>query len=412
MPPPKTLPADFFDKQGASSPQTLPAQFFDQQGGDTPEAIRSRAQTPEELELIMNRIHSQEGPGFRDYLNTLLRELGAIGSIPGGMYHSFSDPDTTEEASRKRKISMAGGNVPDNAISRGLDRMAVQPVVTAADFYRKLLTGKMPDMNILGAQVLDVAPEAIGGAAGSVLLGKAMSSAGNVLGKGKVPMNPESAMTLIRKGVLPKDPEFMSNLSKNLDVLKKAPKVESKAQLADYLNKSGTEYREMYEKLLKPHENTVAGTQARAIKGYKGENLGGEGERVTLRQLDNRLNVINNTIRDAKAGVGGQPLSTEGIAPLKAEAHAIRSTLYSELKKLTGVDPAPIHAKMGQLNELSRQVRESEIARFNQIHRPIDAPTTTKAGVVGRVAGSAQRKVFGDPQDVAIKKALQGLRGQ
>jgi hypothetical protein len=221
-------------------------------------------------------------------------------------------------------------------------------------------------------------------------------------------MTAAEAMGLIRKGVLPKDPDFMPTLGKNVDVLKTAPPIASKAQLADFLEQSGTAHRGIYENLLKPNEMATVGT--RQIKGYLGETLGGEAEAATLRQLDSRLNVINNTIRDAKAGVGGAPLSTEGIAPLKAEANAIRKVLYPEIQRLSGVDPAPIHAKMGQLNDLARQVRASEIARFNQVNRPIDAPTTTKAGLAARAVGAVQRKLLGDPQDLAIRRALEGLR--
>lgn len=291
------------------------------------------------------------------------------------------------------------GMIAKGMINQGIDLAKMVPQVPGA--IRDIAASPSPL-----AALATTAPYAGGQGAMQV----ALAVAGKMATKAPVPMEPEQAMNLIRKGVLPKDPDFMPNLKKNLDTLKAAPEIGGKAQMADFLEKSGTAHRELYENLLKPNERATVSTAQ--IKNYAGDTMGDEAKSATLRQLDNRLNVINNTIRDAKAGASGGPLSTEGIAPLKAEARAIRQVLYPQLQRLTGVDPAPIHAKMGQLNDLARQVRDSEIARYNQVNRPIDAPTTTKAGLVARGVGTAQRKVFGDPQDVAIRKAFQGLRWQ
>lgn len=355
-------------------------------GGSRPQF---HPQTPEQLDSALTRLHTS------DTLNTAKQSAiqaghGAFDTIKG-MVQSVI-PKSAED------IAIGpGGMIAKGLINQGIDLAKMVPQVPGA--IRDIAGGPDP----LGA-IGEVSPYAGGQGLAQLVIAKGM----NMAVKPPAPLAPEAAMNLIRKGVLPKDPDFMPNLAKNLDTLKAAPEISSKAQMADFLEKSGTAHRQLYEQLLKPNESTMV--PAKQIKGYQGDFVGDERGSATLRQLDQRLNVINNTIRDAKSGASGGPLSTEGIAPLKAEASAIRSVLYSELQKLTGVDPAPIHAKMGQLNDLAKQVRDSEIARFNQVNRPIDAPATTKAGITARVAGRAQREVFGDPQDTAIKRAFQGLR--
>lgn len=262
------------------------------------------------------------------------------------------------------------------------------------------------------AALAQTAPYAGGQSAailGTAGIGKGL---GSLAAKATAPMTAEDAVGLIRKGVLPKDPDFVPNLQKNLgtiaDAEKAGPPVQTKADFAQLLQKTADSHRQAYEALLTPNQDATV--SSRMIQGYQGATLGDEGAHATLRQLDQRLSVINNTIRDAKAGVGGAPLGTQGIAPLKAESAAIRNVLDPELQRLTGTNPAPIRATMGQLNDLARQVQASDIARFNQINRPIDAPTTTRSGAVSWAAGKAQRTLMGEPQDAAIRKAFQGLR--
>lgn len=355
---------------------------------------------PQTVEELNNTLQRQFVSDQYDTAKSSLKQAGegALDTFKG-MIQSVIPKSATDVAIGP------GGMIGRALIKQGIDLAKMVPEVPGA------IKDISNSPNPMG-EIAKVSPYAGGQGAAQLLLAKGMEAAV----KAPATLEPAQAMNLIRKGVLPKDPDFMPTLAKNLDTLKAAPEISGKAQMAAFLEKSGTAHRQLYEQLLKPNESaTVQLSGDRTIKNYGGELVQDPFGRnlyntVTLRQLDSRLNIINNTIRDAKSGVNGGPLSTEGIAPLKAEASAIRKVLYPELQKLTGVDPAPIHAKMGQLNDLARSVRESEIARYNQVNRPIDAPTTTKAGLIARGAGKVQRKVFGDPQDVAIRKAFEGLR--
>lgn len=143
-------------------------------GGTTqpaPEQI-GHPQTPEELKSALSKLPEFQPLGVGDYLSTLGREAKAAASVIPGIYHAFADPDTQEETARLKARYPNG--VPEGlsgpGISRGMDRMVAQPAINAASWYKQLIQGKIPNAS---EQALDVAPEAVGGAAGSMLLGKA-----------------------------------------------------------------------------------------------------------------------------------------------------------------------------------------------------------------------------------------------
>lgn len=94
MPPPKTLPADFFDKQGASSPQTLPANFFDQQSPapvDPPKystasmsAVKPPASKSEAVEQWAQKfINDLKNGTDATGLGSILKKMGAPGLHSG-----------------------------------------------------------------------------------------------------------------------------------------------------------------------------------------------------------------------------------------------------------------------------------------------------------------------------------------
>jgi len=100
---------------------------------------------------------------------TLYREGKAAGesiaNLPFAAYHAAADPETEEEAQKYGK----GFESKIGPTGRLIDRMVVQPTANAIEDYA---SGR-----VTPEAALSVAPEAIGGAAGSVVLAKAISAA-------------------------------------------------------------------------------------------------------------------------------------------------------------------------------------------------------------------------------------------
>ena len=131
-------------------------------------------------------MHNIEGEGLK---NSLGSAAGAIASIPGSIYHSAADPETAEEAQRfgkgfESKIGPAG---------RLIDRMAVQPTLNAADWYKKAIQGKIPDPV---SQALSVANEGVGVGAGTVVGGRAIDSLMSRL-RARSPVDPTAPGSLL-----------------------------------------------------------------------------------------------------------------------------------------------------------------------------------------------------------------------
>lgn len=108
--------------------------------------------------------------------DTLGRELKTIAKLPHdtlhAIYHAFTDPETDEEAGDRKQAEQSGNTQPNDAFTRGLDRIVAKPVKTAYDYYKKVGTGKIP-LADAETDALSVAPEAIGQGAGAALMGKA-----------------------------------------------------------------------------------------------------------------------------------------------------------------------------------------------------------------------------------------------
>jgi hypothetical protein len=112
---------------------------------------------------------------------TLAREVGAAGStiagIPGAIWHAFRDPETDEERAQREKIESAGGNVPNDAISRAIFRLSgAGQTERAIKFYAQYAKASPEEKNRMESEMLSVAPEAIGAGAGAVLTPKLIES--------------------------------------------------------------------------------------------------------------------------------------------------------------------------------------------------------------------------------------------
>lgn len=114
------------------------------------------------------------------FFDTLGREAKSAASalnpvtISSGIYHAFSDQPTAEEQ-KEFSTDKNPGVIKRGAI--GVTRMTAEPIANAADWYIKAAQGKIPNVT---DQILSVAPEGIGAAAGNVVGGKAIEGAVNV----------------------------------------------------------------------------------------------------------------------------------------------------------------------------------------------------------------------------------------
>jgi hypothetical protein len=146
--------------------------------GDAVKTNKSAGSTPPDT-------HWYSGMG-----DTLAREGKAAASALNpvaavkGVYHAATDPVSQDEKAQ------FGDNAYKNAGPAGklLGRMAVAPVMTAGKYYKDALQGKHGDASNVESQMLDVAPEAMGQAGGTVVGGKMIDSALKIA-KGGKPMS-------------------------------------------------------------------------------------------------------------------------------------------------------------------------------------------------------------------------------
>ncbi len=138
---------------------------------------------PSAIHAVMSHVHNYAKDQVSQALPVLGREVGAAGqtiaSLPKALYQAASAPETPEESARYGK----GFESKIGPTGRLIDRTTVQPLVNAIDDYK--------NGRVSWDDVLSVAPEALGGASGAVVTGKAATSLGKaagVLGENKSPV--------------------------------------------------------------------------------------------------------------------------------------------------------------------------------------------------------------------------------
>ena len=117
--------------------------------------------------------------------NTLGREIKSVGQniagAPNAIYHAFTDPSTPEEQSRSKGLE----NFPG---VQGISRLVAQPLANAIDYYRNYANSTPDQRSAQQLDMLNVAPEAIGAGAASVLTGKLAESVPGAVVKGGPPV--------------------------------------------------------------------------------------------------------------------------------------------------------------------------------------------------------------------------------
>lgn len=115
----------------------------------------------------------KDQPEDRERDQALLRGARSVGStilgIPSALYHAAADPATEEEKARLGETGMR--NI--GPVGRIIERGAIEPIRTAADWYTRAAKGQIPNAY---EQALSVAPEALGAGGGAVLGGKIASA--------------------------------------------------------------------------------------------------------------------------------------------------------------------------------------------------------------------------------------------
>jgi len=167
-------PDEFMAKQGSS---LTPDSFMMQQQSAPP----TPATTP-----IHAAAAQQEPSAFDRYTggdaasnDTFKRELSAAGSmlnpITAGkqIYHAAADPETPEESQQFGK----GFETKIGPTGRVIDRLAVQPVLNAVSYWKKFANASPDERSNMEDDILSVAPESAGTAAGAAVAPKALSTA-------------------------------------------------------------------------------------------------------------------------------------------------------------------------------------------------------------------------------------------
>jgi hypothetical protein len=137
--------------------------------------------------------------------NTLGREIKSVGAniagIPGAVYHAFADPATEEEQSRSKGLETFPGAL-------GVARLTAQPLANAIDYYRNYAKSS-PDQRISQqSDMLNVAPEAVGAGAASVLAPKIAQSIPGLAVQGAPPVI--RGLVKGTNAVLSKAPEYVA----------------------------------------------------------------------------------------------------------------------------------------------------------------------------------------------------------
>jgi hypothetical protein len=132
-------------------------------------------------------------------VQTFGRELSAFGSavnpvnLAKGIYKAAADPLTPEEQEEFHGHIRIPGEV-------AVERLTSAPIVRAANWYKDAVTGKVPDAY---EQALSVAPEGVGTAGGTVVLGKAIE---NTVNAAKTRIKTATARPAPEEPVSPKPP--------------------------------------------------------------------------------------------------------------------------------------------------------------------------------------------------------------
>ena len=112
--------------------------------------------------------------------------VNSITSVPSALYHAFVDPATPEEraqyAPMERELEEVPGTETSGAkrVGLGLQRLLIDPVKNAAQYYSEAMQGKHP--NAVN-EMLNVAPEAVGTAGGQEIAGGLIRQGTGMLGQ-------------------------------------------------------------------------------------------------------------------------------------------------------------------------------------------------------------------------------------
>lgn len=182
--------------------------------------------------------------------------------------------------------------------------------------------------------------------------------------------------------------------------------------MMDLTLRTADEFHDLWNnRILGPMENAKVGIP----KGFQGRSEGGF---ATLRDLDTRLNEINDTLNPKyEAGKGGLPaeakVGAEQATDLRREAAAIRKTLYDTLQANVGdkigVNVGEVKARNGQLRDLadnmSRQWQRQRVKAFEPVGDASTVRSATEKGVV-----KTSRAIVGDPRDKDIRTGWELIR--
>src|SRR5271157_308099 len=306
MAPPKTLPADFFDKQGSGAPNRLPANFFDAQSDTSDLPPLRRPSVPP--------LPEPSAPPQKDYLSRFIDEISA------GMESTAQLP--TQVMGRARELYKQGqakGGIP------GGIQMLTSPFRAEGDALRGLLESVfgVTTPGLIQRVIAKEDPAKIAADMTTFLVG--WMGAGPE-GESAAKLSPEQAARKITDAVNPiptKMEQFQTSVAQHIDKIVTFAKannidITSLDGLGQAMKGSGDWIRQhYYNDMLAPVKDRPVSVTA--IKGYSGDTA--TPSTATLGQLDARLTQINAELNPkyAKGGIAAQA-AVKSAGDLNAEA--------------------------------------------------------------------------------------------
>jgi len=185
------------------------------------------------------------------------------------------------------------------------------------------------------------------------------------------------------------------------------------AQAAKSLAQKGLEHYKT--NILGPFENEQVSTRGTGFQGPTSS----EGDYASLGQIEKRISDINDLVRGAHrtAKTTGQEMTADQKLGLENEGKALRSLLYKELSKRTGLSPEDISGfrqsygkqfGIADTIDAARRARSGEIASSAERGSPVPVSTPS-------VLQRAFEKLSGGQEYVAdsrFRKAINSIEGR
>lgn len=215
-------------------------------------------------------------------------------------------------------------------------------------------------------------------------------------------------------------PTFQENVEQHLDAAlnERGKPITNRSDLGTAFKARAVAAKKAYDTLVKPVQDERVSTTG--IPGYAGGVVNEGRNTATLRQLEQRLGIINNTLNATyeKGGLAAQSaLGAEAKVALNSEAHAIRNLINEETASRLKIKPEDVAAARqaygatGNVADKIRWYLDNEKYSSNKVaNQPTQAPDITFIGAANMARKAAWDRIAGNPADKAVKNAFEFYR--